>query len=140
VQSAVTRDPAAGVGIASIVADELVAHAVHEGEQLSIKGPDVGLRPKAAESFSLAVHELATNAVKHGALGTARGKIAVSWKLDRNGDDGVLQFEWIERGANGKIAEPERKGFGIELLTRILPYDLGAKPISSSGRTACASR
>ena len=85
------------------------------------------MRSCSSTGISLAVHELATNAVKHGALGTARGKIAVSWKLDRSGDDGVLQFEWIERGANGKIAEPERKGFGIELLTRILPYDLGAK-------------
>ena len=106
---------------------ELVAHAVHEGEQLSIKGPAVGLRPKAAESFSLAIHELATNAVKHGALGNSHGKIAVSWKLNGQGNDGALHFEWIERAPNGKVAEPATNGFGIELLTRILPYDLGAK-------------
>jgi len=127
VQSAVTRNPDAGIGIISMISDELVAHAVHEGEQLKIKGPDVALKPKAAESFSLAIHELTTNAVKHGALGNSHGKIAVTWKIGGNGDERALHFEWVESGLNGKVSEPARSGFGMELLTRILPYDLGAK-------------
>ncbi|HVU29262.1 MAG TPA: HWE histidine kinase domain-containing protein, partial [Sphingomicrobium sp.] len=127
VQSAVTRNPDAGVGLASIVADELLAHAVHEGERLVVDGPDIALRPKAAESISLALHELTTNAVKHGALGTKEGRVAISWRLDGSGSKRMMQFQWSERGLDGKVAKPRRNGFGMELLTRILPYDLGAK-------------
>ncbi|HEX6741356.1 MAG TPA: sensor histidine kinase, partial [Sphingomicrobium sp.] len=130
VQSAVTRNPDAGVDIAAMVSDELLVHAAHEGEQLSIDGPEISLWPKAAESFSLAIHELATNAVKHGALTAGngkRGKIAVKWKLNGSGDGKALRFEWVENGLDGKLAKPTRSGFGMELLTRILPYDLGAK-------------
>ena len=127
VQSAVTRNPERGVELISLVSDELLAHAAHEGEQLDIKGPELALRPKAAESLSLALHELATNAVKHGALVGRDGKIAIKWKLDGNGSEPALQFSWEEKSGNGKIATPERSGFGMELLTRILPYDLGAK-------------
>ncbi len=129
VQSAVTRNPDKGVDLTALLADELLAHAAHEGEQVAIDGPDIALWPKAAESFSLAIHELATNAVKHGALTAGKGKsgkIAVKWKLNGRGEKKAVHFEWVEK-ANGKIAEPTRRGFGMELLTRLLPYDLGAK-------------
>lgn len=128
VQSAVTRNPDAGIELSSMVADEMLAHAAHEGDGLSIDGPYVALRPKAAESMSLALHELATNAVKHGALaGRNGGNIAIKWKLNGKRGNGHLDFEWVEHSGNGAIARPARHGFGMELLTRILPYDLGAK-------------
>jgi two-component system CheB/CheR fusion protein len=128
VQSAVTRNPDAGVDLRSLVDDELLAHAVHEGDGLAVDGPQVSLRPKAAESISLALHELATNAVKHGALAHRNGgKIAVSWQLNGDGEDERLKFEWTETNSNGQIPKPTRHGFGIELLTRILPYDLQAR-------------
>jgi two-component system CheB/CheR fusion protein len=124
VQSAVTRNPDAGVDLMALLADELLAHAVHEGEQFSAKGPTVALQPKAAESLSLALHELTTNAVKHGALNHGNGgRIVVSWQVDGS----ELQFEWVERGVDGVGAKPGRRGFGMELLTQILPYDLDAK-------------
>ena len=128
VQSAVTRNPDAGVSLRSLVDDELLAHAVHEGDGLAVQGPDVALRPKAAESISLALHELATNAVKHGALSNHNdGHIAIKWKLNGRVPERDLSFEWTERNGNGELPEPTRHGFGMELLTRILPYDLGAK-------------
>ncbi|MFL6735515.1 MAG: CheR family methyltransferase, partial [Sphingomonas sp.] len=127
VQSAVTRNPEGGIGLASMVADELLAHAVHEGGQLSFDGPDIALHSKAAESVSLALHELTTNAVKHGALSAKNGRVAIRWRLDGNGARRVMQFEWAERGLKGTVVKPKRKGFGMELLTRILPYDLGAR-------------
>lgn len=127
VQSAVTRNPDAGVVLRALVDDELLAHAAHEGNGLSVDGPDVSLRPKAAESISLALHELTTNAVKHGALANNNsGQIAIKWKLNGNGDGDELNFEWVETSGDGPIPKPERHGFGMELLTRILPYDLGA--------------
>lgn len=128
VQSAVTRNPDAGIDLMSLLSDEMLAHAAHEGDQFTAKGPTVALQAKAAESLSLALHELTTNAVKHGALhGRNGGRIAVRW--DYAGSDGnrYLEFEWRERGVDGVDRKPPRVGFGMELLKRILPYDLGAK-------------
>jgi len=128
VQSAVARNPEAGIDLAMIVLDELAAHAIHEGEHVSLDGPELKLQAKAAESMSLAVHELATNAVKHGPFGGNGGKLAVNWRIDGgNGAKRKVHFEWFEDGLDGKVGKPERNGFGMELLTRVLPYDLGAK-------------
>jgi two-component system CheB/CheR fusion protein len=128
VQSAVTRNPDAGVDLRSLIDDEFLAHAAHEGNGLSIEGPDVSLRPKAAESMSLALHELTTNAVKHGALSDDNdGHIAIKWNVKGRGKGRELSFEWTEKCGDGPIAEPIRHGFGMELLKRVLPYDLGAK-------------
>jgi two-component sensor histidine kinase len=126
VQAAVTRNPEAGIDLAGMVTEELLVHAAQEGEQLTIQGPDVALRPKAAESVSLALHELATNAVKHGALMSKNGRIDIGWWLNGKGGDAEVEFKWAESGVYGSVAKPRRKGFGIELLTRVLPYDLGA--------------
>ena len=125
VQSAVTRNPHSGIDLRGIIADELLAHAAHEGEQVRIDGPDVALRPKAAESISLALHELTTNAVKHGALVNPGGRISIGWTVS---DDGTaLEFTWSELAGNGELPKPSRHGFGMELLTRVLPYDLNAR-------------
>jgi len=123
VQAAVTRNPDQGVNFASLVADELLAHGLKDGETVSIDGPEIRLKPRAAESMSLAVHELATNAIKHGDAGRNGGRIAVSWKINGDGGEKKLEFQWVEKNANGK-SKPSRKGFGYELLTRSLPYDL----------------
>ena len=128
VQAAVTRNPDAGVDLLSILSDELLVHAVREGEQFTAKGPPLALQPKAAESISLALHELATNAVKHGALNHQNGgRIAVRWNVGDADGCRHIDFQWVEEGAHGDIPGPARDGFGMELLKRILPYDLGAK-------------
>jgi two-component system CheB/CheR fusion protein len=128
VQSAVTRNPEVGLDLRSLINDELLAHATHEGNGLSVKGPEIALRPKAAESMSLALHELTTNAVKHGALSNNNGgQITISWRLNGRGNGRDLSFAWAETSGDGPIAKPTRHGFGMELLTQILPYDLGAK-------------
>lgn len=128
VQSAVTRNPEGGLNLRSLVQDELVAHAVKEGDGLAISGPEVALKPRAAESMSLALHELTTNAVKHGTLARRNGgKIDIKWRLNATPAPGDLVFEWIEKNGDGETAQPGRHGFGMELLTRFLPYDLGAK-------------
>ena len=124
VQSAVTRNPDRGIDLRGLIADELLAHAAHEGQQVRIKGPDVALRPKAAETISLALHELTTNAVKHGALVNSAGRININWKM--NGDGKAMEFNWAETQPNGSTPDATRSGFGMELLTRILPYDLNA--------------
>ncbi|WP_262269122.1 sensor histidine kinase [Microvirga yunnanensis] len=124
VQAAVTRDPSAGIDLPSLIAEELLTCATKEGEQFSMSGPDVGLTPKAAETLVLAIHELATNAVKYGALASRKGHVAVAWRLeDRNGDQ-RLRIDWVETGVPVVSLAPRRSGFGTELLTQTLPYQL----------------
>ncbi|MBV9881836.1 MAG: PAS domain-containing protein [Sphingomonadaceae bacterium] len=127
VQAAVTRTPDVDLDLAQLIQTELQAHAVGAGEQLTVEGPPVALPHKAAESLNLAVHELTTNAAKHGALNEASGRVAIAWSVD--GPDGArrLNFSWQETIDGRTIPAPSREGFGIELLTRILPYELDAK-------------
>ncbi|WP_048708029.1 sensor histidine kinase [Microvirga massiliensis] len=124
VQAVVTRDPAAGVDLASLVAEEMLSCAAKEGEQFSLSGPDVRLRPKAAEILGLAIHELATNAVKYGALSSPNGHVTVAWRLEDQERDPRLRFEWTETGVPVLALAPRHNGFGTELLTQTLPYQL----------------
>jgi PAS domain S-box-containing protein len=121
VQAAVTRHAEGLVDLKSLIEDELVAHTAREGEHLTISGPEVELDPRSAERLSLALHELATNAVKHGALrGDAPGRIDVRWETER--EPPALELSWQESGVT--VERTEREGFGMELLRRSLPYDL----------------
>lgn len=106
--------------------DEVVQLAlkpfIGEGNQnVSVAGPEVALEPKAAVSLGLAVHELATNAAKHGALVDDEGAIDISWRLH----EGCLTFFWRE---NTTAASPNRSrtGFGTRLLEEAVPYELDA--------------
>ena len=126
VQAAVTRSTDQGVSLRSLVADELLAHGLKDGDTVQIDGPEIRLKPRAAESMSLAVHELATNAIKHGPAGTNRGHISVKWQLNGDGGEEQLDFQWVEP-SNGSAPKAKREGFGFELLTRGLPYDLNGK-------------
>lgn len=123
VQAAVTRDPAGAVELTSLIENELLAHAARDGRQLKIRGPQLMLRPRAAESISLAVHELATNAVKHGALSAVKGRIDVSWRVT----DDMFQLSWKESGLGQEVRLPTREGFGLAMLLQSLPYDLDAE-------------
>jgi PAS domain S-box-containing protein len=126
VQVALTRNPLAGFDLAELLAEELRACLAREGERFTLRGPAVRLQPKTAESIGLAVHELATNAVKYGAFTVADGHIEVFWRRETR--DGVpwLSLEWNESGMTGRPVVQMRDGFGTELLQRTLPYDLGA--------------
>lgn len=123
VQAMVTRRPEAGIDLAALIEDELVAHAAREGQNVKLDGPAVALATRPAETLSLAIHELTTNAVKYGALSPADGKLAISWTMA----DGRFAFSWIESGVPGVSQTPEREGFGLELLRRVVPYELSAE-------------
>lgn len=131
VQTAVARDPTAGLDLTDLVTDELLTYAAHHGEQVRIAGPAVRLKPKAAETFGLAVHELATNAVKHGALSVPDGRIRVTWRVHNGTDVPRLVFEWKESGTPDRAAKRKRRGFGTDLLERTLTYELKAKTVQT---------
>ena len=122
-QALVTRDPEGGVDLEYLVIEELLAYNAREGQQVRVSGPAVRFQPKAAETFALAIHELATNALKYGALSRPSGRIEISWRLEEAADPPQLVFDWRERGGPS-VAPPPREGFGTELLERTLAFEL----------------
>src|ERR1700722_17346402 len=86
-----------GVDLESLVLDELLLHAAHS-EQFAMTGSEVRLTPKVAEFMSLVIHELATNAVKYGALSQSRAKIRVAWRIESGVGSRSLRFQWVGRG------------------------------------------
>ena len=82
---------------------------------VSIDGPHIFLKPSAAQSFALVLHELATNAAKHGALSSPAGRVDIRWSIRGNGETPRLHFMWQERGGPS-VAKPSQKGFGTILL------------------------
>jgi PAS domain S-box-containing protein len=131
VQTAVARDPTAGLDLTDLVTDELLTYAAHQGDQVRIAGPAVRLQSKAAETFGLAIHELATNAVKHGALAVPQGRIRISWRVQNGSDPPQLVFEWKESGVLNRAAKRKRRGFGTDLLERTLTYELKAQTVQT---------
>jgi PAS domain S-box-containing protein len=98
-----------GLSLKELVRQELDAFAA----RTEIEGVDISLSPQNAQNFSLALHELATNAVKYGALSNATGRIGIFWTVaDHNR---VLKFKWQEKGAP-PVLPPQRHGFGTLLL------------------------
>jgi two-component system CheB/CheR fusion protein len=125
-QSMVTRDPEGGIDLEYLVAEELLGYRSREGDALRVSGPPVRFQPKAAETFALAIHELATNAIKYGALSQPGGRLEVAWRVDDGADAAQLVFDWRERGGP-PVMPPQRRGFGSELLERTLAFDLKGK-------------
>jgi two-component system CheB/CheR fusion protein len=104
-----------------LVTQEL--HAVAEAARCSVDGPAVPLNAKATVALGMTLHELTTNAVKHGALSDTRGKVAVTWSPDAQG---MLTIRWVETG--GPPAEASgRRGFGSMLIERQLAFELRGK-------------
>jgi PAS domain S-box-containing protein len=122
-QALLTRGAGVGADLQGMVRDELLTQAAEE-HRYSICGPSITLAPKAAEVLTLAVHELATNALKYGALLQPSGKVEVNWEIERRGDQDWLDFRWLESGVELGPELPSRKGFGTELVTRRVPYEL----------------
>lgn len=95
-------------------------------DQVHVQGPAINLRPEAAVSFMMTCHELATNAVKYGALSTPGGRVEIRWSLNDEPAPGVLTFHWRETGGP-PVAEPLRRGFGTDLITRGFSRDVGGE-------------
>jgi signal transduction histidine kinase/CheY-like chemotaxis protein len=100
-----------GAHLSKIIRSELEPFA---GRTLT-NGDDLLLSPQQAQNFCLALHELATNAAKYGALSNARGKLDLSWTVASRGENKLLQFKWRETGGP-RVAAPTRRGFGTALI------------------------
>lgn len=105
--------------------DEEVAPFVEFGGRVSMEGPPVLLRPAAAQSVALVLHELVTNAAKYGALSTSSGRVEVNWSLDRASDERLV-LRWSEAGGPPATA-PVRKGFGTTVIQASVERQLGGQ-------------
>lgn len=109
-----------GASLYDIIGGVSVVHAGNQPDRFVAKGPLVRLSPKVALSLSMAAHELATNAVKYGALSNDTGRVDVNWTVQ----DGRLRIEWRESGGPTVVA-PQRRGFGSRLVERGLAGEMG---------------
>ena len=114
-----------GADLKQIVAIVLEPHDPGAG-RLVTSGPSVRLKPAAALAFAMALHELATNAVKYGAFSTPDGKVELDWHLAPVPNGRRLRVKWKERGGPS-VVTPIRKGFGTRLIERSLAFELGSE-------------
>ena len=115
-----------GASLVELVRSHLAAFVDRVETRITLAGPAVALKPEAAQNLGLAVHELAVNAVKFGALSVPEGRIAVRWEYCDQEGGRMLALEWIESG--GPAVKPrEKHGFGSMVIERNLSRALEAK-------------
>lgn len=103
----------AGVGLTELVEKQLSAFAPSNDGRVTIDGPAIALGPSATNTIGMALHELATNACKYGALSVIEGAIRISWTLE----GGELVLTWQERGGP-PVTPPQHRGFGRNVIER----------------------
>jgi len=103
-----------GVDLMQLVAEEMAPFADRDDRRVRVEGTPIQLRPAAAQSLALVLHELATNAAKYGSLSDADGWVEIAWTM--TGSDGrKLRFRWTER-SGPPVEPPTRRGFGSSLI------------------------
>jgi PAS domain S-box-containing protein len=139
VQGLLSRSEHEPITLRALLELELDALAAVESGQVTVEGPSVRIRSSVVQTLALAIHELATNARKYGALSEGGGRLSITWHL-RNGDAGRrVHVEWHEEGlvpsdAVTASSRPEG-GYGRMLIEQALPYALGAETTYELGPT-----
>ena len=118
-----SRPSATAVSVREILTEELSAHGAAEGESFTQHGPAVLLSPRQAQALSMAFHELATNAVKHGALSAKDGHIDISWTISPLGSEERLRIRWRETRVMIE-RHPVNRGYGSDILDKSIPQML----------------
>ena len=109
-----------GADLTRLVEEEFAPYRAGGNERVSARGPNVLLPPATAQTIALALHELATNAAKYGALSKERGRVDLSWRTE----PGKLELTWVESGGP-KIAPPSRHGYGSRAIVAGIERQLG---------------
>jgi two-component sensor histidine kinase len=113
-----------GVDIGEVMRTQLAPFRALSKTGLTLDGPELMLSPKIAEQIGLALHELATNATKHGAFSTPQGTVLVRWRMEAAGSEPKhLRIDWQESGGPA-VSTPTRTGFGHMVITRLVPRAL----------------
>ncbi|WP_316979217.1 chemotaxis protein CheB [Shumkonia mesophila] len=117
-----------GALLGDLVAATMESFLPDGDARVKIDGPPISLSANATVSFTMALHEMGTNAVKHGALSTQKGVVEIGWRVaePQPGKNGRLIFTWTEHGGP-KVAQPKRKGFGSKMIEKGVAHALGAQ-------------
>jgi two-component sensor histidine kinase len=111
------------VSLTELVRRELAPYTTRNNT--AIDGPEVMLSAKAGQAVSTVLHELATNAAKHGAFSVPNGRIFVQWRSERSGTaDARIAIVWQETGGPA-VRAPDTSGYGMEVIGDLIPYELG---------------
>ncbi|WP_192847143.1 sensor histidine kinase [Aureimonas sp. AU4] len=113
-QDILTRSNFEEADVGEVVGAAMAPHQTKD-HRIEAGGSRLGLTAQQALGLSLAIHELATNAAKYGALSNETGRVAMLWDVV----DGAFQFRWSEAGGP-PVKLPERRGFGSKLIERIV--------------------
>ena len=122
----ITEDRRQAVSFGHLVSAELKAYEGPGRKRVVLSGPRVLLASEMAVPVGMALHELTTNALRHGALGDPDGRLEVTWSVEDGPNGPVLHWTWNEHDGP-PVALPTREGFGSQLLDRVLTLQVGAK-------------
>lgn len=122
--SLLTEQEWKSVGLKTLITPEILPFA----ERIDASGPEIDLKARAAQTFALLLHELAANAVKHGALSNPVGRVRLRWSIERSQDEPVFRLTWQESGGPG-VEQPAHRGFGELLIRRIAPRDIRGQSV-----------
>ena len=109
-----------GADLGTLVAEEFAPY--RSGNKVELKGPNVSLSPATAQGIALALHELATNAAKHGALSSLKGRVGLTWQLQSD----ILTLHWVESGGP-PIKTPSARSFGLKVIKASIEQQLGGQ-------------
>jgi PAS domain S-box-containing protein len=116
-----------GAAMADLVRAQLAPFADETSSRISVSGPDLEIKPEAVQGITLALHELATNAAKYGALSVPEGRVAITWELARTAS-GEARFRMGWRETDGPpVTPPGRKGFGHAVISQMVASSLRAQ-------------
>jgi two-component sensor histidine kinase len=115
-----------GALLEDVLKNELDPYQDAMRQRIRLKGPKINLQPGAVLALGLAIHEMATNAVKYGSLSVPDGKVHVMWAVTSDSAAPALLVEWVESGGP-PVKKPERQGFGTKLIQRGLAQQLGGE-------------
>jgi two-component sensor histidine kinase len=137
-QDLLIRNEWQGVDVADLVRAQLAHFVDLIGSRIVVDGPQLRLKPASAQAIGLALHELATNAGKYGALSTDKGRVNVCWEIERD----TLTMSWTERDGP-PVSAPKRRGFGTTVIETMANHsldgavDLDYAPSGVTWRMAC---
>ncbi len=120
--SLLTENAWRGVMLRDLLHDSLASFCGDDQKRITLHGPDIHLRPNDALALGLVAHELATNAIKYGALSVPEGRVALTWEAAACGEEegsSSVRLSWVETGGPA-VGQPTRYGFGSRLLERVV--------------------
>jgi two-component system CheB/CheR fusion protein len=115
-----------GAGLRPLIDATVRSYSSRDGRNIGVSGPDLVLSPAAASTLGLVLYELATNAMKYGALKERGGRVAISWRVTKLDGSEDVSLDWVESEGppiNGSFKE----GFGTGFIRRSVEYELNGK-------------